>query len=660
MGQSILELADLLAATAVLGVLLGLSGAALGAFAGRLGAKELAPSWDAALLLSLAVLPAALSLIARLVSVDAALVAQIVLGLLGIPAARKIGPPPLAALAGLLACAVVVAFELSDFRWGGKLFHATFAIDMVKHAATVNAIVSWGLPLTDPFVSRAEPAGYYYFFYTVAAMPVRLTLGTLDARAAVGALAVLNGAGLLALAALLLRKSVPSLPAAGRVSVLVALLLCGNLDIIPNIMMGLASHLWPIQLEWWNEQVLPWVFSLLWVPHHVLAVIAGMFGLLLISERPRAMGAVVAGLAFTSCVGASVWVGLGVALAALLWLASLLIRGQYRPALALAGAGCFAGLLLVPLVVDILLGRSDEGIPIGFTVRPFPVLPVDTGLAHDLMSLLVLPLNYFIGFGIFAAGAVMFWRDPLLPKKTEVTRILLFAATAGLLLGTFTRSTVVNNDLGWRVVLLPQLACFVWTSAVILARNWTFRIADVGKWPAAVGALLMIGYAGNAYELVAARAYPLLVPNHMVDPNRRWGHPDIDDEIASAYRWANTHVSRDAVLQQNPVGDARVLAFGLYGRNRTAVADKFAMIYGAPRTEVQARLTALGPIFTASQSAAEVRARAAANGIDVLVVSSSDPVWSDRNCWVWSSPVLFALPHVRLIATRDLSPEHRT
>jgi hypothetical protein len=658
MGQTIVEITDLLAATAVLAVLLGLSGAALGAFVGWLGAKEPAPSWGEALLFSLAVLPAALSLIARLVSLDAALGAQVVLALLGIPAARKIGPPSFSALAGLLACAVVVAFELSDFRWGGKLYHPTFAIDMVKHAATVNAILSWGLPLIDPFVNRAEPAGYYYFFYTVAAMPVRLTLGTLDARAAVGALAVLNGAALLALAALLQRKSVPGLPAAGRISVLIALLLCGNLDIIPNIMIGLASHLWPIQLEWWTEQILPWGLSLLWVPHHVLAVIAGVFGLLLICERPGAMGAVVAGIAFASCVGASVWVGLGVALAALLWLASLLIRGEHRLALALAGAGCLAGLLLAPLIVDILQGRSGQGIPIGFALREFPALPVASGLAYDLISLLLLPVSYFIGFGIFAVGAVMFWRDPSLANKTEVTRILLFATAAGLLLGSFTRSTVIHNDLGWRVVLLPQLASLVWTSAVILARYGTFRVADVRRWPAAVGALLMIGYAGNAYELVAVRAYPLLAPNPMLDPDRTWGHPDIDAEIASAYRWANIHVSRDAVLQHNPVGDARVLAFGLYGRNRTAVADKVAMMYGAPRSEVDARLAALGPIFTASQSAAEARARAVANGIDVLVVSSGDPVWSDRDGWVWSSPVLFASAHVRLIATRDLVAEH--
>lgn len=654
MGQTVVELIDLIAATVLLAALLGLSGAALGAFAGRLGAKEMAPSWGATLLLSLAVLPAALSLIARLVSVDAALVAQVVLALLGIPAARKIGPPPLSAVCGLLACAVVVAFELSDFGWGGKLYHPAFAIDMVKHAATVNAIVSWGLPLTDPFVNRAEPAGYYYFFYTVAAMPVRLTLGALDARAAVGGLAVLNGAALLALAALLLRKSVTGPSAAGRMSVLIALLLCGNLDILPNIIIGLSSHLWPIELEWWNEQVLPWVFSLLWVPHHVLGLIAGVFGLLLICERANPMGAGVAGLAFASCAGASVWVGLGVALTALLWLASLLIRRHHRPALALVVAGSLAGLFLLPLALDLLQGRSGQGFPIAFAIRPVTALPVAPGLARDLISLLLLPVSYFIGFGIFAVGAVMFWRDPSLGKKTEVTRILLFAAAAGLLLGSFAHSTVVNNDLGWRVMLLPQLACLVWTSAVILARYETFRIADVRQWPAAVGALLMIGYAGNAYELLAVRAYPLLTPN----AGLAGVNPDIDGELASAYGWANLHVSRDAVLQHNPVGDHRALAFGLYGRNRTAVADATAMIYGAPRTEVNARLAALAPIFTASQSAAEARARAAAHGIDVLVVSSTDPVWSDRDGWVWSSPVLFGSPHVRLIATRDLAPEH--
>ena len=101
-----------------------------------------------------------------------------------------------------------------------------------------------------------------------------------------------------------------------------------------------------------------------------------------------------------------------------------------------------------------------------------------------------------------------------------------------------------------------------------------------------------------------------------------------------------------------------VLDFGLYGRNRVAVADSEAALYGASKSKVDARLTGMAPIFTAPLAAAQVRARAAAEGIDVLVVSSADPIWSDVHGWVWSAPVLFASPHVpELIATRDLGPE---
>ena len=139
-----------------------------------------------ALLLSVAIMPALLSVTARLASVDTAVAVQLLLALLGIATIRKMERPPLSMVCGLLACAVVVGIELGDFRWDQKLYHATFATDMVKHAATVNSILSWGLPLTDPFVNRPQPAGYYYFFYTVAAVPVRLTMGLVDARAAVG------------------------------------------------------------------------------------------------------------------------------------------------------------------------------------------------------------------------------------------------------------------------------------------------------------------------------------------------------------------------------------------------------------------------------------------------------------------------------------------
>jgi hypothetical protein len=669
--QTLVDFADLLAATALLAVLLTLPGAAMAAWIGRYGAKEVKQScnWGTALLFSFAVLPVLLSLVARLVSLDAAVAVQLVLAAAGIAAAGKMQRPPLLSVLGLLACALVVGLETIDFRFGGKLYQSTVALDMVKHVATVNSILSWGLPLTDPFVSRAQPAGYYYFFYTLAAVPVRLTKGAIDARASVGALAALDGAALLALAMLLWQKAEKAGKAGSGLSAsrnvvlaLIALLLCGNLDIVPSVAVAFAKHVWPIEIEWWNQQIAPWTLSLLWVPHHVLALVAGVFGLILIAERPGIPCAIAGGLAFASCAGVSAWIGLGTALTAAFWLISLICRKRYRLALTLVAAGCLAAVLLVPETLDILRGRANEGSPIAFTIRAFA--PLDAmlapGLAREVLRLLLLPVNYFFEFGIFAVGAVVYCCERrLLAAKTEAALILAFAAAAGVLLGTFTRSTLINNDLGWRVVLLPQLAFLIWSTAVILAHGagGQFRLADSARWPSAMGALLVIGYVGNLYEFVSIRAYPILAPNIVLGP-RIAIHPELDAELASAYGWADSHVPRNAILQHNPVAAPRVLDFGLYGRNRVAVADSEATLYGASKAEVDARLAAIGPIFTRPLAAAQVRARAAAEGIDVLVVSSADPIWSDRRGWVWSAPVLFASPHVRLIATRALDPEH--
>ena len=360
------------------------------------------------------------------------------------------------------------------------------------------------------------------------------------------------------------------------------LLLCGNLDIIASLPFAFVSHVWPIQIEWWNEQILPWTLSLLWVPHHVMALIAGMFGLLLITEGPGAAAAILGGIAFASCVGASLWVGLGIAFTALIWLVSLVIRHRYRLALTLAAAGCLAGLFLVPQIFDLLHGRSYAGSPIALTVREFYTLDglVAPGFIRDGLRLMLLPVNYFSEFGILAIGAVFFWRDHRSATKPRSgARVLVFAAAAGLLLGTFTRSTAINNDLGWRVMLLPQLAFVIWTTAVIVAGGKRFRMREWLRWPAAMGIVLVIGYADTCYALISARIYPFLAPDVVIVP------PSLRTRTSTT-NWrlptprANTHVSRDAILQHNPVSDKRVVDFGLYGRNRV-VADRDATLYGA-------------------------------------------------------------------------------
>ena len=57
----------------------------------------------------------------------------------------------------------------------------------------------------------------------------------------------------------------------------VALLAVTGLDILPNLVLALARRPWP-EPEWWNEQVSAWITSMLWIPHHLGALIAGFTG----------------------------------------------------------------------------------------------------------------------------------------------------------------------------------------------------------------------------------------------------------------------------------------------------------------------------------------------------------------------------------------------
>ena len=96
MWEAFSDFAGLLVGTALVASLFLLSGAAIAACAGRFGMKELdRPDWGVALLLSVAIMPALLSVTARLASLDAAVAVELLVALLGIPTMRKMERPPL-------------------------------------------------------------------------------------------------------------------------------------------------------------------------------------------------------------------------------------------------------------------------------------------------------------------------------------------------------------------------------------------------------------------------------------------------------------------------------------------------------------------------------------------------------------------------------------
>ncbi|WP_336490485.1 hypothetical protein [Methylobacterium nigriterrae] len=630
---------------------------------------ELAPGarWLVAILFGLGLLPVLDSLLVRAVGIPAAV---------GVNAALAMGGLALALRArggwrirgAVLPAALwlgIVLYALIDLDIGGALRQPFLVIDLVKHAATTHAIVETGVPPVDPFFAREGRASYYYFYYTLTALADWLGGPLVDGRTAFAGLLFWTGIGLYGLLDLLLVRSglVDDAPPALVRRCLLVLLPAGGLGIVLALNVRLHAGSWTPDIGALNEQVAWWTTSLLWVPHHVTAALAAWLGFLALASAPERAGRrpgtdaaalLVAAGAFASCLGLSVWVTLGAVATAGLWLILLVVERRWRAALLLVGAGLLSLAVAAPHLVDLLANRGDSGSAIAVSVRrfgPLESLPLDPS-SKPLLRLILLPLNYAIEFGVFAAGAFLFWRRVPAAQalRRETARLLALSAVAALALGSFLRSVIISNDLGWRVVLFAQISAVVWTVAFVVRARAAPDAATPARLPRLLVALAILGYGTTAYGLFWLRAFPVSGDAQTAFINAR---PDVDHALRAAYRWVGRHLPADAVLQHNPTLP-RAFDFGLYGRQPVGVADRAARLFGADAAAVAARLASVEPIFLGSLAPAEIRDRAAAAGIDALVVSAQDPAWSDRASWVWRSRAVYASPLVRVIRVDDL------
>lgn len=661
MNFSATDLQGLLLAVAVPAVTLYAPGIALARV------FRLAPvSACAPVTLGLALLPGITSLVTRLVGLDAALVVVGALAAFGAWCllARREARPRIQRAGILLVAAwlAVVVFEWIDFDTGTKLFQPLTDFDTVKHAATTQALLDTGAPPRDAFFLRPMRSSYYYYFYTLAAITVRASGRLVDARAAVGGLVFWTGLGVFGLIRVALARAGFQLATArSRTPLLVvAVLALGGLDVVMALHHRLTQGEWLADPLAWNEQVGAWFQDILWVPHHVAALLAGTIGLAALCDAMGERGSeavphaevarsvVLAGLCFASAFGLSVWVTLGFVLTVAAWLFVLgLVERRPSALVPILAAGVLAFILSLPQFYDLAAGRDGGGpFPIMPTIRRFA--PVEHWTAGPLLAtarLIGLPLNYAIEFGALLLGSLAFWRGTRGASGGEFGRVLALAAAAGLVGGALLRSTLYNNDLGWRLTLLPLLAGTVWT--IVALDRWCGgrdRAAPVASPVFAVSCAL--GWALVAYTAVMMRAYPF-VP---IDRNFRFmaADPANQRDLRVAFAWAEAHLPPDRVLQQNPDAD-RTLAFGLYGHNAVGVSDRFGGLYGADQAAVERRLDALIPVFRAPLGDGEVARIAAANGIDDLVVTAADPVWRDKTSFVWSRVPLFATATVRIV-----------
>jgi hypothetical protein len=287
-----------------------------------------------------------------------------------------------------------------------------------------------------------------------------------------------------------------------------------------------------------------------------------------------------------------------------------------------------AGILTVVFSLPYLATLREPAQNVGssslltLTIRhfsPFPLPPVG--------NLLVLPLNYFLELGFFAACVFVGYRRKLARHEW----MLLLMAFTSIVICTFVKSGATpNNDLGWRGFLVAQFALLILSAGYLEAVRPTRLLKT----------LLVIGLLGTGYDLLLTRFFPMLSDAGEV-PKLKW--LALDQKLGErtegnreAYEWLHNHSSQTAVLGQNPNVDVVDIFYGLYADRKTVAGDRNCTIgFGGTVAEC-AKVRAL--LASPGEACRQVP-------IDFYIVKDTDPAWN-----MDLPGVVFANKFVRIFA----------
>ena len=579
-------------------------------------------------------------------------------------------------LAGWL---VVCIFSLIDLQIGQRLYYPIINLDYSVRTAFVNSLAHTGIPPQNPFfqAGHSAPLRYHYFWLMMCSLVQRLGAGTVGPRQALIGGTFWVGAALIALLALYLRLFTRGAsPLTGRLRTAVLLLAVTGLDILPTLFFlilyaaGIFGVVLP-SVEWWNQQLAWFVFTTLWTPHAIAALIACFTGFLLIWHAPAAQGrlgivkyALPGAMGLASSFGASIWVMFVFGAFLLVWTAIAACKRWFREVLALVIAGSAAAVLIVPYLRE-LSGPGLPGPLVAFTVRSFflaDVLP-GGGLSHTWRLILyngsLLPLNYFLEFGFFLLAARYKWqlrRAANLPLQREELAFIVMAATSAVIC-TFLRSTVGNNDLGWRGFLVAQFVLLLWAADLLAGHpRLQFPLLSSGQ-KHALAAMLFLGLAGTAYDLVILRFYPVLSDRHIV-PTLGWMARDRKLGARTyaarmAYEWANSKTAPGAVVQANPDIILQDTLGMSYSARPTAAGDLNCIsAFGGDPAECTTVISLLRSVFPPDAVRAPPTLDALCRNLPVsmVVAKDTDPVWFDHGAWVWTQPAAYANRYIRVFS----------
>jgi hypothetical protein len=586
---------------------------------------------------------------------------------------------------------MLLAFAaLLDFQVGDRLYLSVTAYDHCIRALFARSVAHTGVPPVNPlyFPGETVTLRYFYFWNALCALPALLT--GIDARLTMYASTVWCGIGMVATIVLYLKHFSEVTDGLRRKALIGAgLLAVTGLDLIPAALKwAIPPHIVDADMEWWSPDIVTgWFDSLLWVPHHVGSLIACLTGFLMLylvhkEDRTSQRGilAVIAGLAFASAIGYSVYVTFTFALFMGLWGLNTLLQRRFVE----LGYQVLAGLVALVLSVSFLkeLQAPASGFAFAaFKVHRFPDVGItlyQLGFNSDpyieYINFLLLPVNYFIELGFFFAVIIIQWMldRPYRWKSLSRAQQASWAMLAvSLFVTSFLRSQIINaNDLAYRAVLILQFVALLWAVPLVEAGFKSSRldaiVANMKRRtifysPAFLRTLLILGALGTTYQLFMLRSYSALSDAGVLDVDPKW----LGAIGRSTYHYRTAQQALDdllpvhAKIQANPNGHGYIPRLLYEQRQEVVGGPGCGSAFGGDPYKCMPLWSRLNRIYNHPKlhDKDSLDTLCTDMAINYLMVNADDDVWIDGRSWVWSRKPIYKDDYLRVIPCGPLKEE---
>jgi hypothetical protein len=312
---------------------------------------------------------------------------------------------------------------------------------------------------------------------------------------------------------------------------------------------------------------------------------------------------------------------LGIALVPLA-LACLMTGQRWRVALLAVCAAGLTLLLILPFLRDQYAATAARaaGFPIELSLFEVFGPKIPQGLSHWLDA----PGFWLVQLPVDLPAIVIFGFWSLISLRTAAEcrlehQLFVIVTLAGLLIAWLLRSTIANNDLGWRA-LLPAVMGLTLFAAIFLARTeWRRPMLWLALIPLAIGLFGGVIYLGENF----------IGDYRRIDPNF----------AASQVMWeaVRRHSSREERVANNPgaYGGITVwpvnLSWALFAKRRSCFAGhELALAYAArPRAEIDDTALLFDRVFAGTASATEVHSLSSDFACHVILLTALDGAWTN-------------------------------